>query len=380
MQVSQFSPTEKEIQDLMNDPSERERLSLAATRETVTEILLKAKLDIKDVVKIITDLSMGQGYQQDKDDVEKDVLIAHEMLLERDSGTSFADEIRDWVMLQDGTFSLQNGYKELQVVTKKDKVNFRVIIKRLEKQGLIEKNGSVSGCYRIKNDNVREIIIDDSEDLETEYPVILPMNLNSMCQVYENSIILCAGESNAGKTAFLLNILKDNKGRLPIRYITSEMDKQEFKKRFRGFTDVPKNHFNSDPQTQYVYQKGNYQDIIMPGALNFIDYLEIEDYTSTASILACIHERLKGGIAVVAVQKKEGSRLGRGGDMLMEKPRLAISLYDPQLNYFIAEITKMKFPRPDGARHNHKQCKYDLVYGSRIRMLTEWVSEKFNKQ
>jgi len=157
------------------------------------------------------------------------------------------------------------------------------------------------------------------------------------------------------------------------------MDKQEFKKRFRGFTDVPKHHFNSDQLTQYVYQKGNYQDVILAGALNFIDYLEIEDYTATAAMLAGIHERLKGGLAVVAVQKKEGSRLGRGGDMLMEKPRLALSLYDPQKNYFVAEITKMKFPRPDGAKHNHKQCKYDLVYGSKIRMLTDWVNEKFSK-
>ena len=53
------------------------------------------------------------------------------------------------------------------------------------------------------------------------------------------NIIVVAGTPNAGKTAFLLNVVQMNmSGKMPIHYFSSEMGSMEFKGRLQKF-DLP---------------------------------------------------------------------------------------------------------------------------------------------
>jgi len=289
-------------------------------------------------------------------------------------------EVEEYIAVTNGYFSVTDCYMLLQVVTKEEKASVRQALSRL-KDKVIEKHGIKDGVYKRIEKDFKFIIFDENEPDEVEYPVELPLGLNDIAEVSQGNIILVAGEFNAGKTSFLLNILKDNKNKLPIRYISSEMRKSEFKKRFAPFLK-PLSFWKQDNMTEYIMKSFDFHACIKPDALNIIDYMEFResDYTKGAEYLTQIHDKLTTGIAVVAVQKKEGLRMPRSGDMIVEKPRLAISFSkynssgeDPQ---GICEILKCKMPKR--GKIDGKKLRFEITnQGSRFRVLNDWGYLKF---
>ena len=88
------------------------------------------------------------------------------------------------------------------------------------------------------------------------------------------------------------------------------------------------------------------------------------------------------GIAIVAIQKKEGMRMPRSGDMIVEKPRLAISLSkhetandDPQ---GICSILKCKMPKL--GKIDGKNLRFELQrQGSLFHVLNDWGYTRFKQ-
>jgi hypothetical protein len=294
---------------------------------------------------------------------------------------NLSQEISDLVAVTSGWFSVTSCYQQLQVVTKQDRTSVRVSLNRLKDKGIIEKHSTQDGIYRKVETDFERITFDLEETPEVEYPVILPLGLNDIAEVSQGNIIIVAGEFNAGKTSFLLNILRYNKGKIPIRYVTSEMSKSEFKKRFASFA-LGIGFWMQDDMTEYVKKSSDFHSVIKPDALNIIDYMEFRDsdYTKGAEYLTQIHDKLTTGIAIVAVQKKEGLRMPRSGDMIVEKPRLAISLskYDSSGEYpqGVAEILKCKMPKL--GKVDGKKLRFELQrQGSKFHVLNEWGYWKF---
>ena len=290
-------------------------------------------------------------------------------------------EVEDFVAVTSGYFSVKDSYSLLNIVTSKDKTNVRVVLNKLKHSGIIEKHPTQDAIYRKVETNFDFITFDEHEAPEVEYPVKLPLGLNDLAEISQGNIILVAGEFNAGKTSFLLNILNNNKSFLPIRYITSEMSKSEFKKRFASF-GLPLSFWMQDEMTDYVKKSSDFHAAIRPEALNIIDYMEFRDsdYTKGAEYLTRIHDALTTGIAIVAVQKKEGLRMPRSGDMIIEKPRLAISLskYPSNAEYpqGIAEVLKCKMPKL--GKIDGKKLRFELQRnGSKFHVLNEWGYLKF---
>lgn len=285
-------------------------------------------------------------------------------------------EISDYIAVTNGWFSVTSCYTVLQLVTKKDRTSARVALNRLKDKGIIERHSSQDGLYRKIETEFNFITFDDDEAPEVEYPVRLPLGINDLAEISQGNIILIAGEFNVGKTSFLLNILKSNKGKLPIRYITSEMSKSEFKKRFASFA-LPLSFWMQDEMTEYIKKSSDFHTVIRPDALNIIDYMEFRDsdYTKGAEYLTQIHDKLTTGIAVVAVQKKEGLRMPRSGDMIVEKPRLAITLSKYNSNgefpQGVAEILKCKMPKL--GKVDGKKMRFELQrHGSQFNVLNDW--------
>lgn len=178
-------------------------------------------------------------------------------------------------------------------------------------------------------------------------------------------------------TGFCLNTLQMNKNGMRIRYISSEMKAGEFKKRWRNF-GLPYDFWLPDEMTDYVKLNNNLCSIIVPDALNIIDYMEFKDgdYTKGAEYLTQIHDKLTTGVAVVAIQHKEGSRLPRAGDLVMEKPRLSIAFRKtPTTDDRIAgsvEILKAKNIRK--GKCDGKKLMFEIVDGgSRFKVTNDWA-------
>ena len=287
---------------------------------------------------------------------------------------NIAKEVECYIAVTSGHHSVTSCYRELQAVTKEEKGSIRVAYHRLLKQGVIEKYGDKDGEYRRVEQDLDLIHFDENDPEEEPYPVKMPFGMMDLVEISEGNIVLIGGEFNSGKTTFMLNVLQMNKNLLPIRYLSSEMGKSEFRKRFRGF-GVPLEWWKQDDMCIYIKRSSDFASAIDPDALNIIDYLEFKDsdYTRGAEIMTGIHDKLKKGIAVVALQKKEGVRLPRSGDMILEKPRLAITLTKEkgELDIGIAEIIKAKNVKT--GKCDGKRLRYEIKdMGSRFRTLIDW--------
>lgn len=287
----------------------------------------------------------------------------------------WTEEVRGFIAVTSGDFSVTSCYNELQAVTKEDKAAVRQAIVRFAGPGqLIEKIGNRDGIYRKIESDINYITFDEDEPNDQPYPIILPLDLHEIVEISEGNIVLCAGEFNAGKTTFLMNVLQMNKNKMPIRYLSSEMGKSEFKKRFRGF-GLPIDFWRQDEMTDYVKRSYDFHNVLKPDAINIIDYLEFRDadYTKGAQILTDIHDRLGKGVAIVAIQKKENQRLPRSGDLVLEKPRLAISFSktDKENSIGVCEILKAKIPRLGNC--DGKKVRFEITQlGSHFKVLNSW--------
>ena len=95
---------------------------------------------------------------------------------------------------------------------------------------------------------------------------------------------------------------KGNQRDHKIHYFNSEMGPGELRTRLEKF---------GEPLDTWKFQayerSSNFADVIKPGPgnLNIIDFLEIhENFYEIGGRLKEIHDRLKGAVAIVALQKK----------------------------------------------------------------------------
>jgi hypothetical protein len=186
--------------------------------------------DTRNVLNILADRCNPRFPEREIESKIKSVLDRAER-----KERNLSKEISDFVGVTSGYFSVTSCYSVLHLVTKSEKTSARVSLNRLKDKGIIEKHPTQDGVYRKVETNFDFITFDENEEPEIEYPVRLPLGLNDLAEISQGNIILVAGEFNAGKTSFLFDVLKNNKGKVPIRYITSEMSKSEFKKRFASF-------------------------------------------------------------------------------------------------------------------------------------------------
>jgi hypothetical protein len=281
--------------------------------------------------------------------------------------------VDEYIRVTTGDFSVTQMDKDLECVTRCDKAASRKAISR-RKDVTVEKAGTRDGWWRRIDTDIP--FIDFNEEEGEDHPLILPFELHNLVRVCQGNIILVSGEFNAGKTTFSLNTLVHNKNRMKIRFISSEMKAGELKQRFRMF-GIEKDAWWPDENTQYVALNNNLSGLIVPDGLNIIDYIEFPDgdYTKGAEFMRRIHDKLTTGVAVVFNQQKEGSRLPRSGDLILEKPRLAISLKKVSTEndeiLGIAEVLKAKNTRL--GKMDGKHLEYEInKNGSEFKTIKNW--------
>jgi hypothetical protein len=191
---------------------------------------------------------------------------------------------------------------------------------------------------------------------ETPIEIRLPFGLNKLVELMEGSLVVVAGESNSGKTALLLNLIRQNQDLHETHYFNSEMSAGELKKRLGKF-----DHLLSSWKFHAWERSDHFADVIRPDALNVIDFLEIsEDFFKVGGQLAAIHRKLGKGIAVVALQKNPGVELGLGGARSLEKARLYLSMGPGMIRVVKAKLWASA-QNPSGLQRSFKLvdgCKF----------------------
>ena len=178
----------------------------------------------KSVTESVTNLTDGQQpmkslQSQGIENVTKEQPSVTESLSKR---------IEDWVKDSSGWFSYDDIDKEFGLHADNDKLNRRVIIKRLKDANVIEQHIKNNKLYRYINTSVR-LIDFKSGNKVTPIQLKYPFGIEYYFNTYPGNIIVVAGSPDAGKTAFLLNLIKMNQYDFSIYYQSSEMGKTNSK-------------------------------------------------------------------------------------------------------------------------------------------------------
>lgn len=237
---------------------------------------------------------------------------------------SFGDTAKKWIENAKGIFTLSQMYRELRA-NDEDKMEMcRVAANEMVLANQIEQDGNKYGTFRRKDNTLVRVDLDAEPDEELK--LALPFNLQQYCSIQRGNIVLIAGETNAGKTALLFNICHQNRGKFNFRYITSEMSGVEIRSRILKLSGDPNDKW--EDFVEFIDRSKDYADAILPDGINIVDYLEIyDDFSKMGAEIKKIFDRLTTGVCFVAIQKKRGEELGRGGDFSLEKARVAISLF-----------------------------------------------------
>jgi len=270
--------------------------------------------------------------------------------------------VERWVSVTDGYFSVTDAYNSLQSVigvTRRDTI--RVVFKRLKDEGIIAKAGTKDGIYRRVDDHAEDIdwMNADDETIDFKYP----LGIEKYVLTLPKNIIVVAGVPNAGKTAFMLNCVKQNMKKFDIQYFSSEMGNYEFKARLSKF-ELPLKEWRFHAKERV----SDFASVLKPDAINIIDYLEMtSDFWLVAQYLREIYEKLNKGIALIAIQKNPGTDVGLGGYRGMEKPRLYINLEQGK-----AKIVKAKNWAQPGINPNGLELDFKLVHGCNFKVENDW--------
>jgi len=274
-----------------------------------------------------------------------------------------ADLITEWVKQSSGWFSYEDIDKEFGITTPAQKDNRWHIIKRLKDIPVIESHPTNNKLYRYINTAVRVIDFksaDNTKPLAIRYPFGIEKYFNT----FPGNVVVVAGSPDAGKTAFLLNIIRLNQYDFSIYYQSSEMGKSELQNRLKNFEGIELQDWNFTAEER----SSNFTDVIRPGCVNIIDYLEMSDnFWQVADYLKQIHDKLDGGIAIVALQKDPKAAQGRGGTFGLEKPRLYLNMDAGKILIRKAKNWTHPEQNPNGLVLNFK-----LVGGCNFHITNDW--------
>ena len=286
---------------------------------------------------------------------------------------NLTQEISDWLSVTKGDFTVTECDKELEIVTKRDKANRRKIFSRLSDQTVIVRIETKAGTYRKADTGYKEIDIESVTDKKT-LPIELPFGLDRLVDVMPKDLIVFAGMTNAGKTALLLEATMLNQDRFKVYYFSSEMGKDALKKRWEKREPRVRANF------KFIEDMSphNILDWLKPNDLNVIDYLEDvegEPYR-VVSLLAKIQNKLKDGVAIVAMQKNSNTRWAIGGEQTKSKSALFCTI-DAEYPGARMRIEKAKVFRNENP--NGWTCKFKIVGGINLIKTDSWGPEEEEK-
>lgn len=281
-------------------------------------------------------------------------------------------EVRDFIMTTFDNFSTTNVYQVTTMTTRQDKKKVTSVLSRFVQEGFIERVGNVHGVYRRVEKDAEKI---DFENASTDcFKLFWPFNLHKMVKLHPKSIAIIAGEPNTGKTAFCLNVARANMYRDSnngiIKYLSSEMGAVELKERLQGFEDMQLSEWRG---VDFRERSGKFADLIEPDGITIIDFMEILDnFWLIGQEIQKVFDKLKNGVAIIAIQKDPKAGVGRGGTFGLEKPRLYLNIMDNAPAGAILQIRKAKnwvdkFENPNG-----KQLGFKIRNGCNLSPVGDW--------
>jgi len=288
-----------------------------------------------------------------------------------------------------GSFTLEFLDRELGLTTRDQKHRRAKIIRKILKkeyknkaQILLKKDPKKANIYYLPNTEMEWI--DLETEIEENFPIKLPFDLDRKISIPPKSIIIVAGSFNSGKTAIILNTLKLNlKSSFEKLFLVSE-GAGEIRGRIRSFGDPlslwKENMMIASQSSDFDTAIENYNI----DGLTCVDYLEPPEgqYYLLTNQIRNIYDCLGTGVAMIALQKHSQATVGRGGEGTAEKARLYMTVdYLCTCKHGIActlALTKVKQSCDENMQG--KEIHFKIEMGSILTPLTDWMlSSRVNR-
>lgn len=275
-------------------------------------------------------------------------------------------EVKEWCFDTQGYFELRHLYQDLALTDKTAKARARTALNRLVGQGVLEKHENKPGTYRRIQRDTSELKWWEA-DISTTLPLKWPLGLEDRAVFFPKSVIVVAGQSNAGKTAFCIESALLNCNFLPVHYFTSEMGAEETKERLMLHEEDEVIWKDLIENERFVVKEraDNFPDVIVPDAFNVIDYLELNDeFFRMRGIITAVFNKLSTGVALIALQTPGDSEFGLGGRGTIEKARMALTLVSVGAGEGECIIKKIKKPKDPSCNFTNQRIPYRIMGGA----------------
>ena len=257
--------------------------------------------------------------------------------------------IEAWIKtVHKGTFNVRDCWMDLCIESPEARQHLRVILLRCEEKQQIVKS-TLNGHYRIIDADLNPI---DWQAANTEnvIPLLLPFNIHTWAKFYPKSIIIIAGEKNAGKSAFLYETIRLNMHTFDVDLYNSETSPEQMKERFEPL-DIPV------PAPFNVYERyDNFADVIHPEHLSIVDYLDFNsEFYMAGQAIDDIFKKLTTGSCIIGMQKPPSRDEAIGGISTVKRSNLYVALGSRT-----CKLVHVKNPKTKGVNPNNKQWGYSF--------------------
>jgi hypothetical protein len=236
--------------------------------------------------------------------------------------SDIAGQVREWVSHTTGWWTNDEIDKELGFVTLMAKDYRGKILRRLKQEGILDQHLKVNKRWRFVDKSLMFLDFKGASSVGV-LPVKWPLGIEKYVKLFPGNLAVVAGTQNAGKTALLLNFVKMNMKEYPIYYFCSEMQSDELQDRLLMFPGMTLDDWKFTAPERF----SDFEDVIVPDCVNIVDFLEMTDELYRVNThLTAISHKIGTGLAIVAIQKKEGAKFGRGQEFGLEKPKLYLSM------------------------------------------------------
>jgi KaiC/GvpD/RAD55 family RecA-like ATPase len=243
-----------------------------------------------------------------------------------------------------------------------------VILNEMAGKRVIAWVGRKHGVFRPIDKNPQFMLLGMPK--QNSLKIELPFDLHTLVNLYPRNIIMCAGEKDAGKTAFALNTAYANRDRIHVTYFNSEMGPEELESRLVLFPDARLSEWK---KITWIERASRFEDFIDPDGFNIIDFLEVgADAYAVVEDIKRVFDRLVGGLLLIVMQKRSYKEWAVGGEGTLEKARLAVNLEHRAGVGNVCRITVAKnwtgvIQHPRGY-----ECVYKTHRGGKMEISGEW--------
>jgi len=270
-----------------------------------------------------------------------------------------------------GNFSRYDIDRELVIRTRRGKQYRWAILDELIQEGKLEKNGErYSYVNGLSYDEIRW----ESADKNAYIDLLFPLDLHQYIRIKPRSIIVVAGESGTGKTAFLYDFIFRNMWKHKIWLWSNDMDDEEMAERFNDLA-LAHNLTMPDPPLFKTYRvDSNFSDAIRhaPDDIHVIDYLDLNsEFYLIGHEINQMDSKLGKGLALVGLQKKQDTTLGLGGISSWKKSKVYITLHKTGIIESGVEceleIQKSRSRTDKAVNPTGMKFGYELIGGTKFR-------------